>query len=302
MFTTDQQTYLNEIKKLTPFERLCHWIREREQVRSRKEAGQPAPWTEDPILQNYRFCNVHREDDKVTRWITDNWRTPNAGNVDQWFAMTVSRFVNWPDTLGDIGYPVPWRPDTVLKRLNQRKNDKQQVWNSAYIVSTNGMSIAKPEYVVKYVLNKLWFKRNILRPKPLDTLNEYSSRLIKENGFKGFMVGQVIADLKYDPDGILSTASDWETWALSGPGSRRGLNRVLSRHKRDRWKEADWFEQLTKLRIDVLDTVGNSVLESNELGYNTLHAQDLQNCLCEFDKYERTLWGEGKPRNKYRGY
>jgi hypothetical protein len=32
-----------------------------------------------------------------------------------------------------------------------------------------------------------------------------------------------------------------------------------------------------------------------------LHAQDLQNCLCEFDKYERVRLGEGRPKAKYNG-
>ena len=32
-----------------------------------------------------------------------------------------------------------------------------------------------------------------------------------------------------------------------------------------------------------------------------IHAQDLQNCLCEFDKYERVRLNEGRPRSNYPG-
>ena len=32
-----------------------------------------------------------------------------------------------------------------------------------------------------------------------------------------------------------------------------------------------------------------------------MHAQDLQNCLCEFDKYERERLGEGHPKQRYPG-
>lgn len=32
-----------------------------------------------------------------------------------------------------------------------------------------------------------------------------------------------------------------------------------------------------------------------------LDAQDLQNCLCEFDKYERVRMGQGRPRSRYPG-
>jgi len=38
-----------------------------------------------------------------------------------------------------------------------------------------------------------------------------------------------------------------------------------------------------------------------EVGMPKIHMQDLQNCLCEFDKYERVRLGEGRPRNGYRG-
>jgi hypothetical protein len=31
-----------------------------------------------------------------------------------------------------------------------------------------------------------------------------------------------------------------------------------------------------------------------------LHAQDIQNCLCEFDKYERVRLGEGTPKQLYK--
>lgn len=32
-----------------------------------------------------------------------------------------------------------------------------------------------------------------------------------------------------------------------------------------------------------------------------LCAQDIQNCLCEFDKYERVRLGEGAPKQRYPG-
>lgn len=53
-----------------------HWIIEREKIRIKKETGEPFPWTEDPILKAYRFCNVRREDDTVTKWIAENIRKP----------------------------------------------------------------------------------------------------------------------------------------------------------------------------------------------------------------------------------
>ena len=50
-------------------ERYCYWQVEREQIRLRKEVQKnPPPWTNDPILQQFKFCQVFREDDRTTRW------------------------------------------------------------------------------------------------------------------------------------------------------------------------------------------------------------------------------------------
>ena len=34
---------------------LVAWVRERESIRKKKEAGLPPPWTIDPILAHYRL-------------------------------------------------------------------------------------------------------------------------------------------------------------------------------------------------------------------------------------------------------
>ena len=57
---------------------LLYWIEERERMRARKGADAPQPWTVDEILRTGRFCNVRREDDAVTRWIAEHWRTRRA--------------------------------------------------------------------------------------------------------------------------------------------------------------------------------------------------------------------------------
>ncbi len=53
------------------------FVHERHQIYLRRQAGQPKPWTANPILQQYRFTNVYRELDRVTIWIRENWREPH---------------------------------------------------------------------------------------------------------------------------------------------------------------------------------------------------------------------------------
>jgi len=102
-----------------------------------------------------------------------------------------------------------------------------------------------------------------------------------------FHAAQVIADLKYV--GRLRRAIDWWNFAASGPGSLRGLNRVIGRATDAPWEEAEWLEALRLVRKIVAPGLYKA-------GLPKMQAQDTQNCLCEFDKYERIRLGEGKGR------
>lgn len=291
---------------------LAKFILEREKVRVAKEAGKLAPWTKDKILSTYRFCNVHREDDKVTRWIGLHWREPYAREPDLWFLMVFARLFNLPSTLEWVGGDnvVNWRPAKVQRSLATRKDQGKTLFNGAYIVSTNGKAMGKLPYLFDYVLSPLWAARKTLRPREGDTLRKYHSKLMQYDGLGSFMAAQVVADLKYVQP--LDKALDWCTWAASGPGSRRGLNRVFQYETTAPWNEATWYQHLMTLRTALLPLLENSMPPRTVALHGTskqavsvatsfeLHAQDLQNCLCEFDKYERVRLGEGRPKQLYR--
>jgi hypothetical protein len=267
--------------------RLLRWIEERKAIRLRRERGEPPPWTDDPILAAYSFCNVRREDDRVTRWIATYWRTPHADDPDLWFAMAVARYVNWPDTLAALGYPVPWDREQFVAVLDARRKGK--VWGAAYNISNGGKSEPKIQHVTG-VLDGLWNRRARVRPRADDSLLSFHGRLRLCDGMGEFTSAQVVADVKYVAP--LRSARDWTTFAASGPGSRRGLNRVLGRPVETSWREDDWRAALRKLREAIMPDL-------ERIGLGDLHAQDLQNCLCEVDKYERARLGEGKPKRKF---
>jgi 5-hmdU DNA kinase, helical domain len=104
------------------------------------------------------------------------------------------------------------------------------------------------------------------------------------------MAAQIVANMKYvEP---LRSANDWMTFAASGPGSRPGLNRVLGRPVKANWTEDRWRATFRTLQDAITP-------ELERIGITRLHGQDLQNCLCEFDKYERCRLGEGKPKRRY---
>lgn len=270
-------------------EELFAFIKERHNIYVRRQSNQAKPWTDDPILQNYRFCNVYRELDTQTKWLAENWRDPNCKDKDLWFACLVFRFVNWHETAEEFGYPVPWDGKKFFEVLSRRATARKKVYSSAYMISTHGVKQSKPFYLVNS-LTKIWGNRENVRPHKNQALEAFHANLKGCFDVGSFIAGQVVADIKYTP--LFKDSPDWEIFAASGPGSKRGLNRVLRREVNTPWKEDVW----RAVHDDLWCKIAPRVIAA---GMPRLHAQDLQNCLCEFDKYERVRLGEGRPKSTY---
>ena len=248
-------------------EALLYFIAERLAVQHKKDAGEPRPWTNDPILDEGKFCHIERERDRTTACIRENWREPHADNPDLWFAMSVARRINhWP-TLAEIGFPVPWNAEQFLAIMRAREAHGESCFNSsAYRLlpgCPQGMSLT--EFLGQQMLPMLWNMRDHLRPRSGETLRAFCERLQQVHGWGPFLAAQVVADLKYvEP---LKSAADWATFAVSGPGSSKGLNRICGRPVDARWVESDWYRKICELR-----TVIAPELERMGLG-NSAHAR-----------------------------
>lgn len=271
---------------------LAKFIFERHNIFKLRALGFPKPWTDDPILQNYRFCNVYREHDRETVWIAENWRNPNTNDPNVWFAMAVARFVNWSPSLEAIGYPVPWDAKKFRYALDYRAQFGEKVYTGAYIIPPGVGYKNKAEYLAKEVLTPLWEHRDDVRASLVGCMH-FHHKLMQFKGMGNFLAGQIVADTKFTRS--LDTALDWWEFAVEGPGSKRGLNRVCSRPVNQNWKKGEWWVKLMELKARISPTI--------EIDWKMprLSAQDLQNCLCEFDKYERVRLGEGQPRSHYPG-
>lgn len=262
---------------------LATFISARYELALRKARGLPPPWTEDPILQQYRFCNVRREDDAVTRWIAANWRSQPYD--DFWFASVVARYVNEPATLAELPHPChrSFTPDLFAAVLARRAAKGLRVFNPAYSITTQGSAQPKAVYIAERILQPLYVDKQRYRPKRGMLLEDYYKLLLQCRGLSSFMAAQVIADTKYVKP--LTTAEDWWYWAASGPGSKRGLNRVCGERVDRSWNEQEWLFTMQALE-------GALCVHPKMANVPLLHMQDLQNCLCEFDKYERVRTGQ----------
>jgi hypothetical protein len=261
---------------------LLYWINERESIRKRKEAGEPKPWSDDPIFQVTYFCNVRREDDKVTKFIRQMY-TPWSYHKLFVHNIILSRFLNWPDTLDYLDYISDWDPEYVKLVLNERKLIGK-VWGNAYVVTTHGIPMDKIDYLCDRVMPSIAEYVPIVE---FSSCGWAAAGLQRIEGISTFMAGQVVADLKNTRGHPLTQAMDWWDFALPGPGSIRGMDWLYG----ERVPRSVWHSRL-------LD-VQRAVDEASHVG--DLCAQDMQNCLCEFDKYMRVKHGTGRSKRSYNG-
>ena len=196
---------------------LFTFIKERHAIHTRRVQGLAKPWTQDPILQSYRFCNVYRELDTVTQWIAKNWREPHTHEQHVWFPMTVARLVNWSDTLEKLDYPDPWNPKNFQDVLNSRKASSQKVFTGAYMIPAGHEAVSKAMFLAVNVLQPMWVKRDYIYSAS-DSLVNFHSRLMEFNGLGSFLAGQVVCDTKYTR--VLEFAPDWWTFAVEVTGQQ----------------------------------------------------------------------------------
>lgn len=279
-----------DVAKLEPFDRFLYWIKERESTRKLKTEGKPKPWTDDEILLKYRFCNVRRMDDVVSQWLLKNWYQPNFNHPNMLFAVVLARFLNLPSSLECVGFPLRWSKERIKRikdLLRTKKQGGETIFNSAYMVRGNDGE-DKLASVIDYIIQPL-----IANPPTLDTGSMQRCWVSIEcrYGFGSFMAGQVVADLRWALSG---TWNDRREWAPAGPGSQRGLNRLLGRPVKQPIKQDQFLEELQALIQECKTQIPLGLSRKME-------AIDWQNCCCEYDKYCRTLNNEGRPKRLYPG-
>lgn len=269
-------------------ELLVYWIQERENIRRKKEAGDPKPWSDDWVFQKTYFCNVHREDDRVTQWIRRNY-TPAFFGENYELAIVGSRLFNRTETLRLLkpAFMDPDFPMALKGILEAMKREGKQIWSGAYVITTHGMKMPKLDYCVDLLNKAAKYYLPVNDHVPEDTCREYWHHIQQISGLGSFLAAQVVADLKNTRGHPLHRAGDWRTFSAPGPGSERGLSWYFD----TKVTYASYHEHINQVARDMdwFMRPGNFCM------------QDLQNCLCEFDKYCRVLSGTGRSKRKYPG-
>ncbi len=266
---------------------------EREKIRMAKEAGKPAPWTTDPVLGRFRFCNVFREDDKVTRWYAKNVRKKFKG-VDLVFATTMFRMFNRPETMQALldadqvrrfSVPVAWAAIQHMK----------PVVSAAYIIvgqpgNPKGLGILKALEVIHEHKHLITARIACNGQRTLEGACEALMEYLYLGAFNSY---EIVTDLRHTS--LLNKAVDIYTWANPGPGAARGLSRLMNEDKH-------FFNRGSKADRVLMFGLMRTLQDASAKYWPFDHAwemRDVEHTLCEFDKYERTRTGEGRPKQLY---
>lgn len=289
-------TSLRELHE-APESLFWYWIAERHAIYLRREAGLPRPWTDDPILQTYKFTNPFRENDRGTVWLRDNFLRPYANVDDRLLAFNICwyRMFNWWGTGELLGWQTSWNPGEVTALLAAALNRGEQVFTGAHIVySRPGLS--KVDAIVK-VCGDLYkiCQAAASQWREVKSLEYTFNDLIEVDSVGGFMAYEMVTDMRHTR--LLQDATDIMTWANPGPGAKRGLQRL----------GMDWKPDGAAIRsMQDLLCHGQemTILRGEHIGRYpepVLEMRDIEHSLCEFDKYCRVKFGEGEPRSKYAG-
>jgi len=272
------------------------FLRERYQVLLRRRAGQPGPWTDDPVIQAWRFCNVRREDDKVTEWFRANIRDPLANDPKVFFATIAFRWFNTP-AAGEVLKPWllngAWNRDAIQQELEIRA-EAESIFTGAFMINS---APGKPKHVD--VLDNLDWVRANLSPsritRDLWTKKAMMDHLLQVPRLGNFAAYQVVVDLQYTY--LLRHAVDLNTFTVAGPGCAKGIGLMVANDP-ERFAYGRKADQQAMLGImqDCLEVSRDDSMWNAE--WPPFVLSDIENGFCEYAKW-RTGHGGARLKRKY---
>ena len=281
---------------MQPIDRFFAFMRERHSIYEQRQALKPWPWTQDEILQKYRFTNVDRELDATTVWFRGNVREPLRRRkvATQLFAAIAFRWFNRMD-VGEVmvahNLYLDWEYGRAMEELRRWRPNGPWVTGAYIIKAYDGVD--KLTGVCRAIDNA-WHKQDALAAAIVGANSlEGAVKALGTLPYLGpFMAYEVACDMRWTK--LLEHAHDIYTWANPGPGAARGLSRVHGRKLRQTVPRGQMVEEMAFLRDEwEQDHLGPDLGRRPEM-------RDVEHSLCEFDKYERVRLGQGRPRQVFR--
>ncbi|MCR9121042.1 MAG: putative DNA base hypermodification protein [Phyllobacteriaceae bacterium] len=252
--------------------------------------GRSQPWTTDPILQVYKFCNVFRAADRVSQFMIRDvayGRHAETTDLDRVFQITAfrtfSNIATWKcviDELGGAPRLDHLRSGEFERALDRAKAQNGGLYTGAFILCANKAFGFDEKHRNHVALFKHMFLENACAERALQAPSlEAVVELLESFPLIGpFMAYQTAIDLNYSE--LLDFSENDYTQA--GPGALRGLKKAFvdlgdfSPADTILWMVDRQEEEFRRLELPF-----------NGLFGRALHGIDCQGLFCELDKYCR---------------
>ncbi|MDP2655371.1 MAG: putative DNA base hypermodification protein [bacterium] len=264
-------------------EEICWFVEERMHIWERKTSGLPAPYTDDPVLAKYRFCNVLRELDRQTIEF-HTLLNPLRNDFPLWLLnMFYCRMVARPETVRTIG----------LLSYNQKSNE---------LLYKKFIASSRPRFGTPYVFpistilksktptRELFITRHLPRiiPKIADEVQTWEKKSVYDAvnmllpifGYNhSFLWTEVLIDVAYQFPQHLDLFKQFPI----GPGSLPTIKKL----------DADKYPSFVVAELATLGITVNLTYEHKSI---RLSAENWEGIGCEYRKYSNLKRGEGRRR------
>jgi len=205
---------------------------ERQEIFYKKLSGSLAPYTNDPIYQSYKFCNVYRASDRVSQFLIKNVIYKNhLSPEDILFRIFLFRLLNKVETwieleklLGKISLK-NFNFENYSNALEKIKLNDGTIYGNAFILCANksfGFDKKHQNHLtlLESVFKKDVFSKELLKAK---TLRELFEKLRTLPLIGNFMAYQIAIDFNY------SEVFDFDEndFTIAGPGAERGVKKCF---------------------------------------------------------------------------
>lgn len=262
----------------------------------RRVRGERAPWSQDPILQEYKFCNTFRAADRVSQDLIRQLYAENAASkADLVFRAIAYRTFSVPATWHRIVQELGRQPriadldDGSFGKAVEAARQSQTLYTAAFMLPSPAGAYKASDDNRKHAAHLRQFEDMFLRRELGDRVSSAPSLQDVYEALLGFdMVGEFLA-MQMAIDINYSTAVDFSEndFIFPGPGAVRGLAKVFrslgdsTPQQAIMWMVEHQDEQFERLGLQFPGLWGRK-----------LHAIDCQGLFCETDKYSRVAFPE----------
>lgn len=278
---------------------------ERETIRVKRSVGEPFPWTDDPILREFKFTNVRRVHDRTTQAFKEIYDAAASHATARTALITCAtfRYFGTERFARALGFIDEFDPKCLIDVAATIRKSGDKVFTSAYMITMNGKTGSKPDFVANEILLPLWEGAGAVTAvaEQSRSWEQTATEMRMFTGFKGsgFMTKEVLLDTMFCPAMWPNGIRDEETWTPCGPGARRGVARLLATRKNVDIPSTALGGEATF--YEIMQMVHEQRWQHWPSKYGTLTLHDIQFQLCEWDKYERVRTGAAASlRNRYR--